>query len=154
MGAAERISAILSIIILSLVTGSSFALGNVDPHDDTPENCQYCHTQVPTSEDASSGELFLIEDTIDGTCHTCHPYDCCRINSLKGHNHPSNVSEWDVENFTEPTTLPLHDGFITCNTCHFHLRPDGQDYRMVRIVKIKLEGVDWVGLCLDCHRNY
>jgi hypothetical protein len=109
---------------------------------------------VPTAEEVENEELFLIEDTIDGTCHSCHPYDCCRINSLKGHNHPSNVNKWDVENFTEPQTLPLHDGYITCNTCHFHLRPTPSGHKMVRIVEVQLNRIDWTILCADCHRQY
>ena len=128
-------------------------LGNVDPHQD-PADCDSCHTGIPDEEQAESGEYLLKEESIDATCHLCHPYDCCRINSLKGHNHPSNVSEWDVDNFTEPRSLPLHEGYITCNTCHYHLRPDGPDYKMVRMVKIKLDKVDWSELCADCHRGY
>ncbi len=127
----------------------------IDPHAE-PAKCSSCHSENPTEEDVLSGELHLLGNSIDETCHICHPYDCCRINSLKGHNHPSNVGKWDVEKFTEPETLPLFDGMITCNTCHYHKMADvpGRNYRMVRLVDVTLERVDWTRLCSDCHVEY
>lgn len=145
---------LLMVFLVALAIHTVSAQENIDPHDNDPANCIRCHTRIPTPEEAADDEWFLVRDTIDGTCHLCHPYDCCRINSLKGHNHPSNVNRWDVEDFTEPRNLPLHQGLITCNTCHYHLRPSGEDHRMVRIVRITLRGVDWSALCLDCHVGY
>ena len=131
------------------------AIPIIDPHEE-PAQCLSCHNREMRPDEEVSGEDILLADTIDDTCHICHPYDCCRINSLKGHNHPSNVSEWDVENFTEPDSLPLFDGMITCLTCHHHRKSEikGRHYRMVRLVKVNLGGVDWTGLCLDCHKDY
>ena len=152
----------LLVIFFVMIT---FALGarvghvdsieKIDPHTE-PSNCGSCHSQNPTEEDVRSGELYLLASTIDDTCHICHPYDCCKINSLKGHNHVSNVSKWDVEKFTEPETLPLFEGMITCNTCHYHRRAEvpGQGYRMVRLVEVTLDRVEWTKLCLDCHIDY
>jgi len=150
---------ILSILVAMgvMAWGARYAqaVEIIDPHAE-PSKCSSCHSETPTEEDVLSGELHLLGDSIDETCHICHPYDCCRINSLKGHNHPSNVSKWDVENFTEPETLPLFDGMITCNTCHYHKMADvpGRNYRMVRLVDVTLERVDWTRLCSDCHVGY
>jgi hypothetical protein len=136
-------------------TGPARAVEIIDPHAE-PAKCSSCHSENPTEEDVLSDEYRLLADTIDETCHICHPYDCCRINSLKGHNHPSNVSKWDVEKFTEPENLPLFDGLITCNTCHYHRMGDvtGLNYRMVRLAEVTLERVDWTQLCADCHTEY
>ncbi len=143
--------------VIALLAGSNPALSFtiIDPHAE-PAQCQSCHEEIPTEEDVDNRKYLLLADGIDATCHICHTYDCCRINSLKGHNHPSNVSKWDVEKFTEPGTLPLFDGLITCNTCHYHRMAQIQenDYRMVRLVKVDLDGIDWTRLCHDCHVNY
>ncbi len=143
--------------VFVLLAGSNpvFGLTIIDPHIE-PAQCQSCHKETPTEEDIDSGDYLLLTDSIDATCHICHPYDCCRIYALKGHNHPSNVGEWDTENFTEPKTLPLFDGLITCNTCHYHRKAqiDGGDYFMVRMVKVGLDTIDWTALCLDCHIDY
>lgn len=145
----------LLFVFLTAVWTNSWSLDIVDPHEE-PATCSSCHTAVPTSEQAKNDEYFLLADGIDNTCHICHPYDCCRIYALKGHNHPSNVGEWDVENFTEPRTLPLFDGLITCNTCHFHRKKQvtADDYFMVRLVHVGLDSVDWTALCHDCHIDY
>jgi len=144
-----------AMVAMTWGAGHASAVEIIDPHTE-PAKCSSCHSENPTEEDVLSGEYRLLGESIDETCHICHPYDCCRINSLKGHNHPSNVSKWDVEKFTEPENLPLFDGMITCNTCHYHRMGDvpGQNYRMVRLVEVTLERVDWTPLCADCHTGY
>ncbi|UCG37942.1 MAG: hypothetical protein JSV00_06995 [bacterium] len=140
-------------ILVAVASVAAVAKGSIeiiDPHTE-PAQCQSCHHATPTQEDVSGGEYHLLGGGIDETCHMCHPYDCCRIYALKGHNHPSNVGEWDTENFNEPRTLPLYDGLITCSTCHVHRKGDGEGYRMVRLVRVTLSGVDWTRLCTDCH---
>lgn len=149
---------ILGLIILaavSLVTGTRAATAIIDPHSE-PANCPSCHVRPPTSQEARSGEYMLLGDGIDATCHVCHPYDCCRINSLRGHNHPSNVGKWDVNDFTVPKTLPLFNGLITCSTCHYHRldQVPGKNYMMVRLVEVRLDRVDWTALCRNCHIGY
>lgn len=149
---------VLPFVIMGLMVlgvGRAWSVEIIDPHEE-PAKCSSCHSQSPTEEDALDGELYLLGATIDETCHICHPYDCCRINSLKGHNHPSSVDKWDVDNFTEPESLPLFDGYITCNTCHYHRMADvpGRNYRMVRLVSVGLQRVDWTLLCKDCHTDY
>ena len=144
-----------AMVAMTWGAGHASAVEIIDPHTE-PAKCSSCHSENPTEEDVLSGEYRLLGESIDETCHICHPYDCCRINSLKGHNHPSNVSKWDVEKFTEPENLPLFDGMITCNTCHYHRMGDvpGLNYRMVRLVEVTLERVDWTQLCADCHTGY
>jgi len=150
---------VIFLVIITLAVGarvgSVFSIEMIDPHTE-PSKCNSCHSRNPTEEDVRSGELYLLAGTIDDTCHICHPYDCCRLYSLKGHNHPSNVSKWDVEKFTKPETLPLYEGMITCNTCHYHRRADvsGLGYKMVRLAVVELDMVDWTKLCNDCHINY
>jgi len=58
-------------------------------------------------------------------------------------NHPSNTNRWNREEMTVPTTLPLYDGYITCLTCHYRNKPEGADYKRVRMVKVKGDRVDW-----------
>lgn len=55
---------------------------------------------------------------------------------------------------TVPATLPLCDGYITCLTCHYRDKPEGADYKRIRIVKIKGDQADWAGLCRDCHPRH
>jgi hypothetical protein len=146
------------LIMMWVVTWGAGYVGSVeiiDPHEE-PAKCSSCHSENPTEEDVLSGEYRLLADGIDETCHICHPYDCCIINSLKGHNHPSNVDKWDVEKFTVPETLPLFDGKITCNTCHYHRMEDvpGRNHMMVRLVEVAVEMIDWTRLCADCHTEY
>jgi len=145
----------LCFLLVMLRAGVPTAVTIINPHEE-PASCGSCHAKVPTAQDAENGDYFLLAETIDGTCHICHPYDCCRIGALTGHNHPSNVDKWDVEKFTEPKTLPLFEGLITCNTCHYHRKNDvpGQDYKLVRQVEVKLDSVDWTRLCSDCHSDY
>ena len=40
------------------------------------------------------------------------------------------------------------------DTCHFHTKPDGSSFKMVRIVKIDGKMIDWTNLCRDCHMEY
>lgn len=124
--------------------------GLLNPHI-KPEPCGSCHTKVPTDKDH---EYFLLKDTIDETCHICHEKTCCKPGSLHGISHPSNIDRWDWKLFRRPKTLPLHNGFITCNTCHLHTKPDGPSYKMVRVVKIDGKRIDWTELCRDCHLGY
>jgi len=42
---------------------------------------------------------------------------------------------------------------LTCNTCHLHRRPQGRDYKLVRLVEFTPTGVQWTNLCQDCHRD-
>ena len=135
-----------------LLIGSPDSLAVVNPHI-KPEPCESCHTKVPTEADGRAGDYFLIKESIDGTCHVCHEQTCCKPGSLHGISHPSNIDKWDWKKFRRPKTLPLHNGFITCNTCHLHTMPDGPSYKMVRIVIADGKRIDWTALCLDCHQD-
>ncbi len=147
---------ICSAFILLIMAGSLDSVrGLLNPHV-PPESCDSCHLKIPTEDEAGSGEYFLLKDTIDATCHVCHEYACCNVGSLheKHRNHPSNIRNWDTEFAREPKKLPLHNGYITCNTCHLHRKNESGDYKMVRIVKIGNSKIDWTELCADCHVDY
>lgn len=153
-----RTPLILLPLLLSLlltVVSAPAARGVMNPHIE-PASCPSCHTKAPTAEETAAGDYFLIKETIDDTCHMCHEYSCCKPGSLheKKRNHPSNIDRWDRSKFREPKTLPLHSGFITCNTCHFHREAQGNSYKLVRIVKVNDKKVDWTELCVDCHVDY
>ena len=139
--------------ILFLAVAAVSARGVMNPHVE-PATCSSCHTKVPTDEEGQAGDYFLIKETIDDTCEVCHPYTCCDIGSLheKEHNHPSNIRTWNRN--SGPRTLPVFSGYITCATCHFHRAAQGNDYKLVRIVKIDENKIDWSGLCHDCHEDY
>jgi nitrate/TMAO reductase-like tetraheme cytochrome c subunit len=143
-----RFTVLLAVLFLAGI--SAVASGLLNPHI-KPEPCGSCHTKVPSKEDGQAGNYFLLKDTIDATCHACHEYDCCKPGSLHGFNHPSDISRWDWKKFRRPKTLPLHNGKITCNTCHFHTVPDAPSYKMVRIIGGKQDSSD---LCTDCHLDY
>lgn len=125
----------------------------INPHV-KPESCESCHTKIPTAADGDRGEYFLLKESIDETCHICHEKTCCKPGSLHGSGHPSNIDRWDRGKFRKPKSLPLHNGFFTCNTCHLHAKPDGPSFKMVRIVKIDGKKIDWSDLCTDCHAGY
>ncbi|MCL5885277.1 MAG: hypothetical protein M1377_08080 [Deltaproteobacteria bacterium] len=135
-----------------LLTASPDSRAVLNPHI-KPEPCDSCHAKIPTEADGRVGDYFLIKESIDETCHVCHERTCCKPGSLHGINHPSNINKWDWKKFRRPKTLPLHNGFITCNTCHLHTIPDGPSYKMVRIVIADGKRIDWTGLCLDCHQD-
>lgn len=148
---------IQAFVFLSLVLGAAaaYAAGLINPHVE-PAQCGSCHTRVPTDEEAAQGKYLLLKEGIDETCEICHPYTCCAVGSLheKEHNHPSNINRWDTTKFRRPKTLPLFDGYITCDTCHFHRVPKENSYKLVRIAVVTQTLHDWAGLCRDCHSDY
>ncbi len=149
----RTIPACMLVAALILTASRGDSLGVVNPHIQN-DSCGSCHARIPTESDGRVGDYFLLKDTIDDTCHICHENSCCKPGSLHGSNHPSNIDKWDRKLFRRPKTLPLHNGFITCNTCHLHSRPDNPSFKMVRIVKIDGKKIDWTDLCTDCHVGY
>ena len=145
----------LLLPIMMLAVAAVSARGLVDPHVE-PATCPSCHTKVPTAEEGQAGDYFLLKDTIDDTCETCHPYTCCDIGSLheKKHNHPSNINTWDRNVSHRPKNLPLFAGYITCSTCHFHRTAEESGYKLVRLVEATETHFDWTQLCHDCHADY
>jgi hypothetical protein len=106
----------------------------LNPHI-RPEPCLSCHTKVPTEAEAQAGNYFTIKKTIDETCRICHP--CCQVGTKHhGTSHPSNIADWDRNRFQTPKTLPLHNGRITCNTCHLHLVTDEPTIHLLRKVQV------------------
>src|SRR5512143_3713956 len=143
----------LLLPVMMIAVAAASARGLVNPHVE-PATCPSCHTKAPTAEEATSGDYFLVKDTIDDTCHVCHEYSCCKPSSLHGQNHPSNIDKWDRKLFRTPKTLPLFNGFITCDTCHYHRNAQGNTYKLVRIVNVDGKKIDWTELCHDCHVDY
>lgn len=123
---------------------------SINPHL-KPEACDSCHVRVPTKEEGAAGNYSLLKESIDATCHVCHKKMCCDLNSLHSFNHRSDFKDWDPAKYQAPKTLPLQDGHITCATCHFHSEPEGDSYKMVRLVTRNRTRIEWSLLCKDCH---
>jgi|GEM_PF-5727454 len=153
MPSPARLLAAALAAALSLPAAAVPARGLLDPHI-PPEPCESCHTRTPTPDEARAGEYLLLRETIDATCQVCHEKTCCRPGALHAMNHPSGVDTWDKSRFRRPATLPLYRGFITCSTCHLHSKPEGESYRMLRLVRRDGRRIDWSALCLDCHAEY
>ena len=135
------------LIFLTLLNPVSMDLfGASNPHPMEPCAWSGCHAVEPIG-----GEVLLHEDSIDNTCCICHSGKC---SLTEGNNHASNINRWDTREFRRPRSLPLYNGYITCLTCHFRIKPDGADYKMVRIVTIRENGVAWEELCRDCHAHH
>lgn len=145
--------AFASIFFLAFSLAAAPAPALVNPHI-PPEPCDSCHTKVPTASEGQAGRYHLIKETIDATCHVCHEKTCCKPGTFHSMNHPSGVDKWDTKLFRKPKTLPLFNGFITCSTCHMHSKPEGESYKMVRMVRRDGRRIDWSELCLDCHIGY
>jgi hypothetical protein len=135
----------------------------VDPHETRITGCTDCHTEDIYTEDCHENDGFcLIAKSVDDLCLHCHvKAECCRLGQehqsqlfLGAGNHPSDVDISDVDPAHLPETLPIHDGRITCRTCHLHSRAEESDYKMLRLVKLDGKKVDWSVLCLDCHDDY
>ncbi len=148
-------------VLLALTAMSAPAI--VDPHDESdPQRCRSCHTQAIHDPDRREGEYHLLTASVDGVCLICHrKEECCRVGQehleklfLGEHTHPSDLRVSRVGREHRPRTLPVHDGRITCNTCHLHDRGKPEDYKLVRLVISKRTGVDWTPLCHDCHDDY
>jgi len=125
--------------------------------------CTDCHTSDIYTEDCHDTDSFcLAAESVDDLCLTCHvKEECCRLGQehqgqlfLGEKSHPSDIDVRDVSRAHLPETLPIQDGRITCGTCHLHARAEDSDYKMLRLVKVQGEEVDWTALCADCHSEY
>jgi hypothetical protein len=134
-----------------------------DPHSTRITGCTDCHTEEIYTEDCHESDGFcLIAKSVDDLCLHCHvKEECCRLGQehqsqlfLGERSHPSDVDVRDVKPAHLPESLPIHDGRITCSTCHLHSRAEGFDYMMLRLVKLNGNEVDWSALCADCHEEY
>jgi len=134
------------------------------PHDSSiPNYCNNCHTGDVYSGDCNEISGYcLLSGSIDEVCLLCHiKEDCCRL-GLEGQegvfigvrSHPSDIDENDVDPSFLPRSLPLHDGRITCRTCHLHSRTGADSYKMLRLVEVRGEQVNLAPLCADCHEDY
>ena len=141
----------------------AFASETADPHANRIADCTNCHTVDIYTEDCHQGDGFcLVAKSVDGLCLLCHmKEECCRIGQdhqaqlfLGERSHPSDVAVGDVNPAHLPKSLPIHNGRITCRTCHLHSRAEEADYKMLRLVRWGGEKVDWTSLCHDCHEEY
>ena len=133
------------------------------PHDtDEPKICLNCHTSDIYSKLCNeSAGYCLLAGSVDGLCLTCHvKEECCKPGlehlprlHLGMKNHPTDVTLGNVPPAYRPKTLPLHNGRITCHTCHLHRRDKQGGYKMLRLVNVTAKGVDWTPLCHDCHKD-
>jgi hypothetical protein len=115
--------------------------------------CPACHVVVPTPEEALAGDYGLTRPSIDETCRSCHAATACAL-GLGLVVHPSGIDTWDRRVCDGPKTLPLFNGTIACATCHYHLKPVGADFRMVRKAQFFGREVDLSAFCADCHEEY
>ncbi len=134
-------------ILFILFAAVSMSLSDVsNPH--SSERCAWnsCHMEDPLGSD-----ILLLGESIDSTCCICHTAKCALT---EGKNHISNIDKWNRNEFRSPGSLPLYDGYITCMTCHYRTKPQGPDYKMVRIVTVEGDQVTWTELCRDCHAHH
>ncbi|HEY5997392.1 MAG TPA: hypothetical protein VIU29_10245 [Candidatus Deferrimicrobiaceae bacterium] len=124
----------------------------VNPHI-SMDACPACHTAIPSPEDVLVEEFRLTRPTIDETCRTCHPVTACAL-GLGLVVHPSGIRTWNTAVCNGPKSLPLYEGKIGCATCHFHLKPVGEDFKMVRNVTFLDGQPEFTRLCADCHEDY
>jgi hypothetical protein len=135
----------------------------VNPHNSAkPKFCLNCHTEEVYSKNCNESEGYcLLGGSVDGICLTCHiKEECCKpgLEHLRKihlgiRNHPSDVEISKIPPAYYPKTLPIHHGRITCLTCHLHVQEKTGGYKMLRLVKITDQKVDWTVLCQDCHKN-
>lgn len=124
----------------------------VNPHI-SMDLCPYCHVAIPSHDDIALGEFRLLRDSIDTTCKTCHADTACAL-GIGQVVHPSGIGNWNQRVCDGPKTLPLYAGKITCATCHYHLKPVGADFKMVRKANFFGNDVDLSAFCADCHEDY
>jgi hypothetical protein len=119
-----------------------------NPHTSADrESCLSCHTVIPVADDAACGVFRLTRDTVDETCRCCHRQVVCAL----GPDRVEHLSDAETWNCQGPKTLPLNDGRITCTTCHYRMKPEGGDYKMVRNVALVDGKPDFTKFCADCH---
>ena len=160
LAAALRRAALCAIAVLALPGDAS---GVVNPHDTTkPRFCLNCHTEDIYAKDCDENEGYcLLGGSVDGICMICHlREDCCTPGKehlpklhIGQRTHPSDVQVREIPRAYYPRTLPIHNGRITCRTCHRHVRDPENGYKMLRLVTITAKGVDWAVLCQDCHKD-
>jgi hypothetical protein len=143
---------VLPLLVLFLFAAQPvFGFGVVNPHESMEETaCLSCHYSVPVAEDSACGEYRLLKDSIEATCRSCHPGELCAL-GVGRVVHLSGIETWKSRG---PRTLPLYEGKITCTTCHYRLKPAGEDFKMVRNVVFRDGNPDLRPLCADCHEGY
>lgn len=150
---------------LALAIAAPAAETVTNPHDTTkPDYCLDCHDESIYRHGCDDPAGFcLLADSVDGLCLLCHiAEDCCRTGQqhqsrlyLGKMRHPSDIDVSRAKKAYLPKSLPIHNGRISCRTCHLHTRKTPRDYKMLRIVKLTGSDVDWSVLCADCHdENY
>ena len=147
----------------AVLAQDALAIEVVNPHDTSkPRFCLNCHTEDVYTRNCNETEGYcLLGGSVDGICLTCHiKEECCKPGlthlpkiHLGMKSHLSDVETAGIPQAYYPKTLPIHHGRITCRTCHLHVREAPGGYKMLRLVKITGQGVDWTSLCQDCHKD-
>lgn len=148
---------------MTLLVVRGNASGIVNPHDSAkPKFCLNCHTEEIYTKNCNENEGYcLLAGSVDGLCLICHlKEDCCKPGLthlpkiyLGQRSHPTDIDVRDIPRDYYPKTLPIHQGRITCRTCHLHVQEKPGGYKMLRMVKITGEKADWSVLCRDCHQD-
>lgn len=156
-------AALLVATLCSCLVARTGATAITNPHDTSkPKFCLNCHTEEIYTKNCNEPEGYcLLAGSVDGLCLTCHiKEECCRPGlthlpkiHLGARNHPSGLEAGKIPSASSPKTLPLHQGRITCRTCHLHVRERPDGYKLLRLVDIASKGVDWAVLCRDCHKD-
>lgn len=149
-------TALFAVVLLCAAVPRATAVTN--PHVDGDSSCLSCHVQG--FETANEYDYSLRGESVDSVCLRCHEKaECCTVGQKHmeigfiGISHPSDLDARKIQRASLPKTLPLQDGKMTCNTCHFHRRPAGRDYKLVRLVTFTDTGAQWTRLCQDCHSD-
>jgi hypothetical protein len=130
-----------------------------NPHDATTPGCLNCHDASIYRHDC--------DDPADSACLRTPSTDPASLPHQGGRCRTGrtpvaafledaarlDVDVAEVKRAYLPTLLPIHNGRITCRTCHLHTRKKSGDYKMLRLVKLSGDDVDWSVLCEDCHRK-
>jgi hypothetical protein len=152
---------LLGAAALLLLPGGAAAV--VNPHDTSePQYCLNCHTAEIYEKTCDEGQGYcLLAGSVDAVCLMCHiKEDCCRVGQehlprlYLGHkSHPTDLDTGEITRAYVPESLPVHQGRITCRTCHLHRRERPEGYKMLRLVDVKGTEIDWTVLCHDCHKE-
>lgn len=154
-------AALLCAAVLSVARDTAAEI--VNPHDTSkPRYCLNCHTEEIYEQDCDESEGYcLLAGSVDAVCLTCHvKEDCCRVGQehlprlYLGHrSHPTDLATGEITRAYIPETLPIHQGRITCRTCHLHRREQPGGYKMLRLADVNGAAIDWTVLCHDCHKE-
>lgn len=135
---------------LLLLPGTTRANG-INPHFGEG-GCLACHSKTPSTLEAQAGQYFLLRESIEETCGICHELS----NGQGSHtitSHPTGIRLTRAQ--SQPSTLPLSAGYITCKTCHHCIaRETDPTFALLRISINGPLDDERTELCKQCHEGY